>query len=412
MMRTHLQQSQWMPVLCTIAFWLMSSLVHAQSGAPKIGIEQVVVHLNASAECSSNLLQLKDVATIRGSAKWAPELGSMAIAPSPQQGKPTTWSRKDIELALERRGVNLNSLKWEGSQQCRVMRSTNKAVGTTAVTPSAIQPASAFYPSNNGFTSTASSILPKNNEGVNHDRFTSAFLTPAMIAQAERIASTAIEKYLQTKTNATIEYKIRPEISTEIAPRLLQTRQIVGVDGGLPPWDGEQSFEFLIKGPTGEMVVPIKAFIDLPELVVAANKQLSKGRIVREDDLILIPMPRGFKESADRCFTDFEELVGKELKRSMSTQQVVLRQDAGSPTLIHSGDAIKLEVVVGPLVVETNGKAIESGGMDDLIHVESLDNRKRLLARVTGTRVVEVISQGASSKVPNKNNNSFSKVAR
>jgi flagella basal body P-ring formation protein FlgA len=234
-----------------------------------------------------------------------------------------------------------------------------------------------------------------------------------MIAQAERIASTAIEKYLQTKMNSTVDYTIRPEISTEIAPRLLQMRQIVGVDGGLPPWDGEQNFEFLVKGPTGEMVVPIKAIIELPELVVAASKQLAKGRVIREEDLILIPMPRGSKESADRCFTEVQDLIGKELKRSMSTQQVVLRQDAGSPTLIHSGDAIKLEVIAGSLVVETNGKAIESGGLDDLIHVESLDSRKRLLARVTGERVVEVVSQGTSSKNSNKNSSrSFSKVSR
>jgi flagella basal body P-ring formation protein FlgA len=234
-----------------------------------------------------------------------------------------------------------------------------------------------------------------------------------MIAQAERIASTAIEKYLHTKTNSTIDYTIRPEISTELAPMLLQMRQIVGVDGGLPPWDGEQNFEFLIKGPTGEMVVPIRAIIDIPNLVVAASKQLAKGRVIREEDLLLIPMPRGSRESADKCFTEVQELIGMELKRSMSTQQVVLRQDAGSPTLIHSGDAIKLEVIAGSLVVETNGKAIESGGLDDLIHVESLDNRKRLLGRVTGERVVEVVSQGTSNKNSNKSaSRSFSKVSR
>ncbi|MFN7333730.1 MAG: hypothetical protein ACK5TC_01600, partial [bacterium] len=64
----------------------------------KVGVEQVVIHLNASAECPSNLLQLKDVATIRGTAKWAADLGSLTIAPSPQVGKPALWSHKDIEL--------------------------------------------------------------------------------------------------------------------------------------------------------------------------------------------------------------------------------------------------------------------------------------------------------------------------
>jgi flagella basal body P-ring formation protein FlgA len=413
-------RTQWTSILFAVASLMVSSVAYSQAVAAKVGMEQVVMHLNAAAECSSNLLQLKDLATIRGTAKWATDLGSLTIAPSPQLGKPALWSRKDIELALERRGVNVDSLKWEGNQQCRVMRSASKsAFGTTAATPSTIQSDGNSYPWMNGPTAIVSAVsqkgeaVPMNSEAVNHERFTSAFLTPAMIAQAERIASTAIEKYLQTKMNSTVDYTIRPEISTEIAPRLLQMRQIVGVDGGLPPWDGEQHFEFLVRGPTGEMVVPIQAIIELPELVVAATKQLAKGRVVREEDLILIPMPRGSKESADRCFTEVQDLIGKELKRSMSTQQVVLRQDVGSPTLIHSGDAIKLEVIAGSLVVETNGKAIESGGLDDLIHVESLDSRKRLLARVTGERVVEVVSQGTSSKNLNKNSSrSFSKVSR
>jgi flagella basal body P-ring formation protein FlgA len=413
-------RSHWIYIATAVACLLFPSIVYSQPATAKVGMEQVVIHLNASAECSSNLLQLKDVATIRGTAKWGADLGSLTIAPSPQVGKPALWSRKDIELALERRGINLNSLKWEGGQQCRVVRSPNKATTNVMAAPlSTFPPDNNSYPWSTGSTTGVSegaksgAKLAQKSDEVSHDRFTSAFLTPAMIAQAERIASTAIEKYLQTKTNSTIDYTIRPEISTELAPRLLQMRQIVGVDGGLPPWDGEQSFEFLIKGPTGEMVVPVKAIVELPELVVAAEKQLAKGRVLREEDLILIPMPRGSKESPEKCFTDVQELIGKELKRSMSTQQVVLRQDAGSPTLIHSGDAIKLEVIAGSLVVETNGKAIESGGLDDLIHVESLDNRKRLLARVTGERVVEVVSQGTSNQSYNKNNGrSFSKVSR
>lgn len=413
-------RSHWTYITFAVACLMTSSVAYTQPAAAKVGTEQVVIHLNASAECSSNLLQLKDVATIRGTAKWAADLGSLTIAPSPQYGKTASWSRKDIELALERRGVNLNSLKWHGSQECRVMRATRSSTSGSPVAPvSTIQSAGHSPPWVNGLTKNVSSSSQKGEtvsqttETVNHERFTSAFLTPAMIAQAERIASTAIEKYLHTKTNSTIDYTIRPEISTELAPMLLQMRQIVGVDGGLPPWDGEQNFEFLIKGPTGEMVVPIRAIIDIPNLVVAASKQLAKGRVIREEDLLLIPMPRGSRESADKCFTEVQELIGMELKRSMSTQQVVLRQDAGSPTLIHSGDAIKLEVIAGSLVVETNGKAIESGGLDDLIHVESLDNRKRLLGRVTGERVVEVVSQGTSNKNSNKSaSRSFSKVSR
>ncbi len=146
-------RSHWIYIATAVAYFLLRSIAYSQPVTAKVGVEQVVIHLNASAECPSNLLQLKDVATIRGTAKWAADLGSLTIAPSPQVGKPALWSRKDIELALERRGINLNSLKWEGGQQCRVVRSPNKAATNVMAAPlSTFPPDNGSYPWSNGLT--------------------------------------------------------------------------------------------------------------------------------------------------------------------------------------------------------------------------------------------------------------------
>ena len=85
----------------------------------------------------------------------------------------------------------------------------------------------------------------------------------------------------------------------------------------------------------------------------------------------------------------------------MATQQVIRLNEVGPPTLIHVGDIISLEVVSGSLVVGTNGRALEPGGIDDLIQVEVEPHRSRVLARVIGDRKAEMIINGSS---PSKNN--------
>ena len=146
--------------------------------------------------------------------------------------------------------------------------------------------------------------------------------------------------------------------------------------------------------------------IQLPEMVVSANRPLAKGYVLKEEDLDWIPFPPGAKFGADDCFKNVEALVGQQLRRSMSTQQVIRMNEVGPPTLIQVGDVIQVEVVSGAVVVGTQGRAIESGGMDDLIQVEIEPNRNRVLARITNEKTVEVVaSSGRTSSSKSKTSN-------
>jgi hypothetical protein len=76
-----------------------------------------------------------------------------------------------------------------------------------------------------------------------------------------------------------------------------------------------------------------------------------------------------------------------ELKRSMSTQQVVLRQDAGSPTLIHSGDAIKLGDI-GQTMTEVGSQFVRGTvlgqGRTVLEGIEGIDKATEANERFSG----------------------------
>jgi flagella basal body P-ring formation protein FlgA len=114
-------------------------------------------------------------------------------------------------------------------------------------------------------------------------------------------------------------------------------------------------------------------------------------------------MPRNLKLETDEYFTKIDDLIGKELKRSMSTNQVIRTSEAGTQTLVQAGDAVKIVVQTAGIVVETHGRALGSGGQDELIPVEEADFKGRLTARVIGPREVQVISHGTTIQRTAKN---------
>jgi flagella basal body P-ring formation protein FlgA len=140
-------------------------------------------------------------------------------------------------------------------------------------------------------------------------------------------------------------------------------------------------------------------------MVVAAKRPLAKGYVLKEEDLEWIPMPRGLSYGPETCFTKPELAVGQQLRRAMSTQQVIQINEVGPPTIIQVGDLIGISIVSGGVTVETNGRAIEAGALDDLIQIEVQPHRKRVLARITGDRMAEVISNSVvgNSQLTQKN---------
>ena len=374
------------------------------------------LHVIQSVDTDANLLKLGDVVTINATTDWNAKLAEIPLGPSPLAGKPQTLSRADIGEILLRRGYNPAQFRWEGSMDCRVSKVTsprNNRFGSSLFTNDLNSNPNRLASD----PSSQSTLLPSESlrNGIHgkavantipdRSRFVPTNTSPAIVTQAERVLAQAIANYLQTKADANVNWQVLPIVSPELAPHIIQRRQILGVTGGEAPWDGEQIFELLIKGPQGEYTITVPATIRLPELVLAASKQLAKGHILREEDLIHVPMPRNLKLESEEYFTQIDDLIGKELKRSMSTNQVIRTSEAGTQTLVSAGDAVKIVVLASGIVVETHGRALGSGGQDELIPVEEADFKGRLTARVIGPREVQVISHGTTIQRIAKNKN-------
>jgi len=167
---------------------------------------------------------------------------------------------------------------------------------------------------------------------------------------------------------------------------------IVGVSGGQSPWTGKQQFEILFTSNGEKRTALVDAMISLPPSVWAAVGPLPKGRILSDEDLKETVLPPSAKVPIEECFVDREQIIGQELRRAISTGQPIQRRDIGAPKIVLQNETIEIQVVAGAIVAQTSGKALESGGQDDVIQVEVYGNKKKLVARVIGPGQVEAIA--------------------
>jgi flagella basal body P-ring formation protein FlgA len=335
--------------------------------------EPISLVLRSDCQIASNVLRLRDVCDLSQSNATSQALADVPLAPTPRMGTKQLWTRDDITKVLSLRGMDPKSILWSGAETVQVLRSQSAAVAKA----SASQPATSLE-----------------TQRVDHREFSPAFTTPVAISQAERVVTSAIESYLQLKSGSQGKWRIKPTIPPQHANALLQRRQIVSVAGGQEPWDGNQRFALLLRTPEGECIIDIEAMVRLPAMVVAAKGPLARGRILKDTDLVWLSLPPASKISPDDCICDFDQLVGKQLRKSVSTQQPIRNQDVGAPFAVQAGESVTIAVVAGAIQVATQGRAMESGAIDDTIQVEVLPQKKRIAARVTAERRVEVIAGG------------------
>lgn len=339
--------------------------------------------LRSEVTVASNVLRLRDLCDMAQANDVAQAFQDMPLAPTPPAGKTQSWSKDDIAKMLALRGLETARIRWSGPQMVQVTRAQGKAQSQGVATASAIAPAR---------PSTSKPNQP-------HD-FAPAFTNPVSITQAERVVTAAIESYLQLKTGAQGKWRIKPSIPPQHANALMQRRQIVSVAGGQEPWEGNQKFSLLLRTTEGEIIVDVEAEIRLPMMVVAAKGPIARGRVIQDTDLVWLALQPASRIDPEDCFTDFESVVGKQLRKAVSTQQPIRSKDIGAPFAVQVGDSVTIAVLAGSVRVESFGRAIESGAIDEMIQVEVMPQKKKIAARVVAERRVEVIAGSSSPLAP------------
>jgi len=170
---------------------------------------------------------------------------------------------------------------------------------------------------------------------------------------------------------------------------------IVSIDGGQEPWEGEQDFVFEVKDRGALVSIAIKATLHLPQMIVTSKRAMRREEIITAEHLTYSPIPQRSSTAPSDYFNDIEKLVGKQMRRSVATGQPIEAQSVGKAVVVTRGEMVEVESVSGNVVVTTTGRASESGAVGDLIGIELLPSRKRINASVTAPMKVRVSAVAA-----------------
>jgi len=120
-----------------------------------------------------------------------------------------------------------------------------------------------------------------------------------------------------------------------------------------------------------EAAAPAQPILE-PKPVLAAH-HLRPGDILHGSDLVTEGDPK-----------ELDFFVGMQLKRAVYAGKVITASDVGLPTVIERNAIVSLEFVRGPLMIATEGRALDAGAVGDTVRVMNLNSKVILTAVVTG----------------------------
>ncbi len=112
---------------------------------------------------------------------------------------------------------------------------------------------------------------------------------------------------------------------------------------------------------------------------VKAARHLRAGTVLHASDLV----------SEDSAHDAFAALVGMEVKRTVYAGAVINHSNIGPPTLIERNAIVSLEFERGPLLITTEGRALDAGAEGDMVRVMNLASKIILSAQVVGPNKVK-----------------------
>lgn len=333
------------------ALFHVSCLPSGIATEQRVATEQLVLRFHDQPTVSSAVVRLRDVVEIMsGKVTALDDLRELPLGPAPRDGQAQTWHSADIMQHLELRGMESTSIRWTGKDQVQLY-----------ATPASSE-------------SAATSLTP-------------AFIDERLVDVARTNAILAIKDYLNLRTKSRTDWRV--DLSVEPPHvKLLQVRNnIASIGGGQEPWTGEQTFIIQVKYHGKLIDVSIAATVDMPPMVVVATGPLRRDQLLTAEMLTYAPLPRNADER--QYYTKVESLIGKQLRKSVSTRQAISEDLLGDPIIVQRNELVEVESVSGAIVVRTTAKSLSTGASGDLIDIE-MPNRRRLMATVVGPAQVRI----------------------
>ncbi|MEM1074333.1 MAG: flagellar basal body P-ring formation chaperone FlgA [Pseudomonadota bacterium] len=118
--------------------------------------------------------------------------------------------------------------------------------------------------------------------------------------------------------------------------------------------------------------------------VVVAARTIRATATITEADVALKPLA-----NAD-AFARVQDVVGQEARTTLYAGRPILYDDVGPPALVARNQIVALRFQTSGLIITTEGRSLQRGGLGDRIRIMNLDSRSTLFGQVQADGTVTV----------------------
>jgi flagella basal body P-ring formation protein FlgA len=342
-----------------------TSLARRDESAPwNLNLKKdVVVH--------SPLLRLRDVAEPADpSSPWWDRPGAAIIGLMPIDDHEMIIDRERLIQAIERSFAKPD-IQWSGATEVRVSFHREK-ISLDGAIPQALVDTPTVAASS--MASKIVSVKPP--------------MTPTERERVTRLIQYAIDRYDVKLRDA---FEIEIDTSQASIDSLSDLRRVDTVNWEATPTEGQNLAKVIGVNSREPITALIEITLSARPLVVVTKEGIRRGQVISEADLELIPAARNV--SADDVLTDINDAIGFQAQITLQKNRPIPRSSIAPVTVIERGELVELRVVGGGITVATGAKSLAPGAHGDLIPIETLDPRRKLMARVAGPGQVEILTR-------------------
>lgn len=126
---------------------------------------------------------------------------------------------------------------------------------------------------------------------------------------------------------------------------------------------------------------------DVGAQIVLPVRTIPAGSLIGPDDVVLRPSSNPPAADVIRAL---ELVVGREARRSLYADRPIRRAEIGPVTLVERNARVTLRYRNGAMHLTTFGRALDAGGIGELIPVMNMDSRRTVHGRISGLEMVDV----------------------
>jgi flagella basal body P-ring formation protein FlgA len=223
---------------------------------------------------------------------------------------------------------------------------------------------------------------------------------PTRVRLARQRVEQSILDYLRQRVDAGQRWTVKLDLTEREAEAVSRRYSQLTVEGGAEPWVGSQQFKVTVAADRQVQTLVLNADVTLPEMMVVARRPLRRGDTLQEGDVELAPPPQSARPQ--QPVYSLDEVVGQELIKSIPTGQPVESRDVQPPRLVRRNDIVTVYSLAAGVRVRMLGRAMEEGGLGDVITIQDLQTRQplRSRARIAGFQTVEIYALGPRAVTP------------